>query len=196
MADASGPVIVLVRHGQTEWSRDGRHTGRTDLPLTGYGEQQAGALAAALRGMSFAVVLTSPRTRARRTAELAGFASAEVSDDLAEWDYGDYEGRRSVEIRAENAGWYLWDDGVPGGESLDDIAHRIDRVLARLRPSLERGENACVFGHGHALRILTARWLGLAATGGRYFALDPATISLLGTEHARPAVRRWNQPVV
>jgi probable phosphoglycerate mutase len=193
--------LVLIRHGQTEWSKDGRHTGRTDVPLTPYGEGQARALGPALDGQRFGAVLTSPRTRARRTAELAGLAGrsagdvVDVVDDLVEWDYGDYEGRRSVDIRMDRPGWYLWTDGVPGGESVKDVGARVDRVLARLQPLLADGGSACIVGHGHCLRVLTARWLGLPPDAGRFFGLDPATVSLLGTEHDRPIVARWNGPV-
>ena len=192
MTEASRPPeVVLVRHGETEWSRDGRHTGRTDVELTEQGRRDAEALGALLAGRRFALVLTSPLSRASETARLAGFgAVAEPSDDLVEWDYGEYEGRRTVEIRVERSGWTLWRDGVPGGESAADVGARADRVIARLR-GLDGA--AAVFAHGHLLRVLTARWLGLDPAAGRYLALDTATLSELGYERETPVVRLWNR---
>jgi probable phosphoglycerate mutase len=181
--------IWLVRHGETEWTLSKRHTSRTDLPLTPHGEEQARALRDVLAGLEFAVVLTSPRIRARRTAELAGFPDAQVDDDLVELDYGDYEGRTSEQVRAERPGWYLWDDGAPGGETPDDAGRRADRVISRLRAA---DGPALVFGHGHMLRILGARLIGLPAADGSLFILDPAGISVVGSEHERPAFRIWN----
>ena len=185
------PEVVLVRHGETEWSRDGRHTGRTDVELTDQGRRDAEALGALLAGRRFALVLTSPLSRASETASRAGFGDvAEPCDDLVEWNYGEYEGRRTVEIRVERPGWTLWRDGVPGGESAADIGARADRVLARLR-GLDG--DAAVFAHGHVLRVLTAQWLGLEPAAGRYLALDTATLSVLGYERETPVVRLWNR---
>ncbi|WP_141577243.1 histidine phosphatase family protein [Actinomadura sp. WMMA1423] len=191
--------LILVRHGETEWSRARRHTGRTDLPLTARGEEQAAALRGALAGRSFARTLVSPAERARRTAELAGLRVDGTDADLWEWDYGGYEGVSSEEIREERPGWFLWDDGVvPGdaahpGETVEQVGARADAVLARTRPLLDGGDVALV-AHGHVLRVLTARWLGLEPALGRLFALDTGTVSALGTEHDRPVVSAWNVP--
>jgi probable phosphoglycerate mutase len=191
--------LIILRHGQTEWSRQGRHTGRTDLPLTAHGEQQARAVAPALSGRDPVRVFTSPALRARRTAELVGLHPAETDPELWEWDYGGYEGRTSAEISQERPGFYLWDDGiVPGdashpGETVEQVGTRVDKVLSRVRPLLEQGDVALV-AHGHVLRILTARWLGLGPDAGRLFALDTGTTSTLGTEHDRPVITSWNVP--
>jgi broad specificity phosphatase PhoE len=186
------PEVVLVRHGETEWSRDGKHTGWTDIPLTERGRQDAQAVGDALRERRFGRVLTSPLSRALETARLAGFGDvAGQRDELKEWDYGAYEGRKTAEIREERPGWSLWSDGVPDGESVDQVGARADRVLALLR-SLDG--DALVFAHGHLLRILTARWLGLDPRDGRLFALDAATISVLGYERETPVIRLWNAP--
>jgi probable phosphoglycerate mutase len=181
--------VWLVRHGQTEWTVSGRHTSRTDVPLTEHGEEQARGLAPPLAEQHFALVLTSPRVRARRTAELAGFPYAEVDDDLVELDYGDYEGLTSAEVRQTRPGWYLWDDGAKGGETPADAGGRADRVIERL--GMASGA-VLVFGHGHMSRILCARLLGLPAADGRLFMLDPACIGIVGSEHERPAMRLWN----
>jgi probable phosphoglycerate mutase len=190
--------LYLLRHGQTEWAEAGRHTGLTDVPLTPYGEQQAraaGTLLHRLRGSApFALVLTSPLQRARRTAELAGL-TAEVEPALVEWDYGGYEGRTTAEIRADGRpGWLIFHDGVvPGatpGETLEQVAGRGRRVLDRLRPALEHGDVALV-GHGHALRILACDWLGRPADLAQQLVLGPATVSRLGDEHDVPAIRAW-----
>jgi probable phosphoglycerate mutase len=187
------PEVVLVRHGETEWSRSGRHTGRTDLPLTDAGRREAKALRRPLAERRFAIVLTSPLTRAVETCRLAGLgAGAERRDDLMEWDYRRYEGRTQAEIRAEAPGWDLWRDGCPGGESAADVGRRADRVLAELRAA---DGDAAVFAHGHLLRVLAARWLGLSPEAGRIFALGTATLSVLGSEHDARAVQLWNQPV-
>ena len=187
------PVVYLARHGETAWSLSGQHTGRTDLPLTERGERQARALGQRLRGASFVKVLTSPSQRARRTAELAGFGSlAEIDPDLAEWDYGQYEGRRTADILAERPGWFLFRDGCPGGETPDQVGARADRVVERVR-AVEG--NVLVFSSAHILRVLAARWLGLEAAGGRYFVLDTSSLSILGYEHnlAEPVIRLWNE---
>lgn len=180
--------IVVVRHGETEWSAAGRHTSRTDLPLTDDGRRRAGGLASALGG-PFALVLCSPLRRARETAEIAGFADAEIDDDLREWDYGQYEGLTTPEIRAQNPDWSLWRDGCPGGERPDDVAARADRALARLAGA---GGDALAFAHGHILRVLAARWIALAASGGADFALSAGAFSVLGHERETRVIERWN----
>lgn len=185
--------VVLVRHGETEWTRTRQHTGRTDLPLTEEGRNQARLVGQALGDRTFGLVLTSPLRRARETCELAGFGVvAQVRGDLAEWDYGEYEGRKTVDIRAEQPGWSLWDDGVPGGESPADIGLRADRVLEEIRTA---GVDTLVFGHGHQLRVLAARWLGLEPADGRLFVLGTAAISILGYERETAAMLRWNEPL-
>jgi broad specificity phosphatase PhoE len=186
------PVVHLARHGETAWSVSGQHTGRTDLPLTHRGERQARALGDRLRGLRFAAVLASPSQRAIRTCELAGYGDrAEIDPDLAEWDYGHYEGRRTADILAENPGWQLFRDGCPGGESPSGIASRADRVVARLRAI---GSDVLVFSSGHILRVMTARWLGLGAEGGRLCVLSTASVSMIGYEHSlsEPAIQLWN----
>jgi len=181
--------LWLVRHGKTEWSRDGRHTSTTDLPLLPEGEEVACGLRDRLADVDFRLVLTSPRLRARRTAELAGFHDAESDEDLAEWAYGDYEGVTTDQIREHDPGWTVWTHPVPGGETAEQVQQRLDRVVARVR-----GVDGPVlaFGHGHSLRGLAARWLGLPVTDGRHFELDTATVSVLGFERENPALRRWN----
>ncbi len=181
--------VWLVRHGATEWSRDHRHTSVTDLPLLPEGEDVARSLGPRLAEQEFGQVLTSPRLRARHTAELAGFPDAEVDDDLVEWAYGDYEGITTPEIRESVPGWTVWTHPSPGGESAEQVATRLDRVVERLRAGTGP---ALVFGHGHALRALTARWLGLEVAAGRLFRLDTATVSVLGYERDVPVVLRWN----
>ncbi len=188
--------LVLARHGETEWSRSGQHTSRTDLALTPDGEEQARALGRALAGRRFGLVLTSPMRRARRTAELAGYGDvAVVDDDLREWDYGAFEGRTTDEIRGEVPGWTIWSHPVVGGETGAEVAARVDRVLARVRAVHRRGEDAIVFGHGHCLRVLAARWVELGPPDGRRFALSTATLSILGHERDTPVFARWNEPV-
>jgi probable phosphoglycerate mutase len=181
--------IVVVRHGETEWSLSGRHTGTTDLPLTEAGTRLAAALAALLPGGPYALVLSSPMQRALQTCELAGF-SAEVEHDLREWDYGDYEGLTTPEIWAANPEWNLWRDGCPGGESPAEVAARADRVIARCAAAA--GGDALLFAHGHILRVLTARWIGLDAAGGARFALEAAAFGVLGHERDTRVVERWN----
>lgn len=191
--------LILVRHGETAWSRQGRHTGRTDVPLTAAGEKSAASLAAALAARDVVAAFVSPAQRAERTAELAGIDGAVTDPDLAEWDYGGYEGRTTEEIRADRPGWYLWRDGViPGdvehpGESVLDVGRRADAVLGRVRPLLQAGDVALI-AHGHLLRILTARWLGLVPSDGRLFRLDTGTVSALGTEREAPVISSWNVP--
>jgi len=181
--------VWLVRHGETEWSRSGRHTSTTDLPLLPEGEQVATSLHDRLSGPDFALVLTSPRQRARRTADLAGYADAQVDHDLVEWTYGDYEGVTTEEIRRTAPGWTVWSAPCPGGESAEEVSTRLDRVVTRVRGA---GGPVLLFGHGHALRALTARWLDLPVTDGRLFRLDTATVSVLGHERESPVVLRWN----
>ncbi len=183
--------IHIVRHGETEWSANGRHTGRTDIPLTDAGVEQAMALEPKLSGQRFALVLCSPLRRARQTCELAGFASAGVQlcDDLREWDYGEYEGLTTPEIREIDPNWNLWRDGCPGGESPDEVGERVDRVLARCRSA--EGD-ALAFAHGHVLRVLTARWLQMAPAAGARFALVPSAVGVLGHERDAEVLERWN----
>jgi probable phosphoglycerate mutase len=182
--------IVLVRHGETEWSRDGRHTGRTDLPLTEVGEKQAERLGSILADRKFALVLTSPLQRSRRTCGLAGLGGAEVLDDLREVDYGVYEGRTTADIQRAEPGWTVWTAPLVGGETIDEAGARADRVIVRLR---ETDGDVAVFGHGHMLRILGARWCDFQPQAGAHLALDTASISILGYERTTPAIRSWNQ---
>ena len=187
------PVIYLARHGETAWSLSGQHTGLTDLPLTERGERNARRLGERLRGLTFARVLTSPLQRAARTCELAGFGTvAEVDGDLLEWNYGDYEGRRTVEIHAERPDWQLFRDGCPGGESPEQVGARADRVVNRVRTI--QGD-VLLFSSGHFLRVFAARWLGLEPAGGRYFLLGTASLSALGYEHnlSESVIRLWNE---
>ncbi|HEY0697373.1 MAG TPA: histidine phosphatase family protein [Micromonospora sp.] len=185
--------IVLVRHGQTEWSAAGRHTSYTDLGLTADGERQARALAERLAGRRFVAVLCSPRIRARHTAQLAGLTVTELDEDLVEWNYGRYEGLTTVEIRRDRPGWWVWSDGCPDGESPPEVAARMDRVLGRVAPLLEQGDVALV-GHAHSLRMAGARWVGLEPAGGGLLRLDTGTLSTLGHERERPVVLSWNAP--
>ncbi len=191
--------VIVIRHGETEWSRAGRHTGRTDVPLTDAGLAAAAELAPALAGRPLVAAFTSPARRAVVTAQVAGLAGARQDPDLWEWDYGGYEGLTSAQISARRPGWYLWRDGVmPGGpahpgETVQQVGQRADAVLGRVRPLLADGDVALV-AHGHLLRVLTARWLGLAADGGRYFRLDTGTLSTLGFEHGEPVIASWNMP--
>ena len=191
--------LILVRHGETEWSRLGRHTGRTDVPLTPKGEATAAALAPVLAKLNITATFTSPAQRAERTASLAGLANAIPDTDLWEWDYGGYEGRTTQEMQAERPGWSLWRDGViPGdadhpGETVEQVGERADRVLALVRRLLEHG-NVALVAHAHMLRVLTARWLQLEPSGGRLFRLDTGTISSLGIEHDNPVILTWNVP--
>jgi probable phosphoglycerate mutase len=183
--------LWLIRHGETAWTITGQHTGRTDIPLTPRGETQARMLSRRIATRRFALVLTSPLSRARETCRLAGqLSAAQVEPDLAEWDYGALEGRTSADIRKETPGWSIWTGAVPGGETQEQVGARVDRVLARVAGI--DGEVA-IFAHGHVLRVLAARWLRLPPAGGRYLSLDPAALSVLGDEHGFPVVRSWNQ---
>lgn len=186
------PAVYLARHGETAWSRTGQHTGLTDLPLTPHGELNAKGLGERLKERNFAAVLTSPLQRARRTCELAGFGDvAEIDRDLVEWNYGDYEGLRTVEIRENRPTWNIFLDGCPGGESPAQVAARADRVLDRTRAI--DGE-VLLFSSGHFLRVLTARWLGLEPAAGRFYSLSTASMSVLGYERtlSQPVIRLWN----
>jgi broad specificity phosphatase PhoE len=188
----------LFRHGQTEWSRDGRHTGRTDLPLTAKGDDEARALVPVVAGLDLDLVLCSPRSRAVRTAELSGLstrARMEVTEDLAEWDYGEFEGRTTADIQEELPGWSIWDGPWRGGETAPDVSARADRVLSSLPERLGSGDGrVAMVGHGHFSRVLAARWVGEAVAAGRWLLLDTATWCLLGDDRGVPAVRHWNVP--
>ena len=186
------PIIYLARHGETEWSISGQHTGLTDLPLTERGERNARSLGRRLEGMKFTKVFTSPLQRATRTCELAGFAqTAEVDHDLVEWNYGEFEGRTSADIYKQEPGWQLFRDGCPGGESPAQVGARADRVVNRARAI--RGD-VLIFSSGHFLRVFAARWLGIEPAGGRWFTLSTASLSALGYEHSlsEPVIRLWN----
>jgi broad specificity phosphatase PhoE len=186
--------VYLVRHGETEWSLNGRHTGRSDIPLTENGRKVAARWQAILAMKTFNLVLTSPLQRARVTCELAGLGErAEIEPNLLEWNYGEYEGLTPKQIRAERPDWMIFRDGCPGGESPEQVGVRVDRVIARVR-ALNR--NAALFGHGHVLRVLAARWLGLPAAGGSHFLLETATLGVLSFYHGVPAIKRWNAPLV
>ena len=185
-------MVYLARHGETAWSLSGQHTGLTDLPLTERGERNARSLGERLKGLTFAMVLTSPLQRAARTCELAGFGGmAQVDRDLLEWDYGQYEGRRAADIHQERPDWQLFRDGGPGGESPEQVGVRADRVVGRLR---EIDGDVLLFSSGHFLRVFAARWLQLEAGAGRYFLLSTASLSALGYEHDRsqPVIRLWD----
>jgi broad specificity phosphatase PhoE len=191
--------LILVRHGETEWSRTGKHTGRTDVTLTPAGEAAATALAPTLSRRNIVAVLTSPARRAVTTAALAGLDNAKPDSDLWEWDYGGYEGLTTAQIQEQRPGWYLWRDGViPGdaehpGETVEQVGERADRVLGRVTPLLDSGDVALV-AHGHMLRVLTARYLLLEPSAGRLFRLDTGTISTLEAEHDEPVISSWNAP--
>jgi len=189
------PQLWLIRHGETEWSLSGAHTGRTDLPLTPTGEKRAEAIGRLLNGRAFVLALSSPLTRARETCRLAGYGDVAVIDEnLREWDYGDYEGRSTPDIRAERPGWNLWEDGVPNGETVDQVGDRALRVINRaLVAAKDSGGDCALFAHGHILRILTACWLRLPANAGRLFGLDTATVSILGWERDTRVIRLWNR---
>lgn len=182
-----------MRHGETEWSRDGRHTGRTDVPLTDHGRDQARKLAPELGSWTFALVLCSPLQRAAETCRLAGFANQmQLRPELMEWDYGEYDGKTSKEIAAILPGWSLWRDGCPDGERAEDVARRADRVIGEIRGA---SGDVLLFAHGHVLRVLTARWLDQAPDNGRHYALETAALSVLSYEHTDSVIRRWNRPV-
>jgi probable phosphoglycerate mutase len=191
--------LILLRHGETEWSLSGRHTGRTDIPLTAHGEAAAKALESLLSRRDIVAVFTSPARRAVTTAAFAGLSNAQPDPDLWEWDYGGYEGLTTSQIQETRPGWYLWRDGViPGdaahpGETIEQVAQRTERVLARATPLLAGG-NVALVAHGHVLRVLTACYLRQPPAEGRLFRLDTGTVSALGTEHAEPVITSWNVP--
>jgi probable phosphoglycerate mutase len=186
-------TIWLIRHGQTAWTLSGAHTGRTDLPLTEAGRENAVAVGRWLAGRQFAMVLTSPLSRARETCRLAGYGDvAQIDPNISEWDYGDYEGRTTADIRKERPDWFLWREGPLHGETIEEVGARAEAVLARI--SGVDGDVA-LFAHGHLLRILTARWLGLPPDCGRMFALATATVSILGFERETQVIQQWNLPV-
>lgn len=182
--------VVLVRHGQTEWSATGRHTGRSDVPLTEFGRRQAEALGVMLGETDFARVLSSPLTRAWETMERAGYGGGTAMDDLMEWDYGIFEGRRTLDIRDEIPGWSVWVNEIVGGESVDEVGERADRVIADV---LDGDRPVAIFAHGHLLRILAARWIGLPAAVGANLRLDTGTVSTLGWERESRVIRHWNE---
>lgn len=185
--------IALIRHGQTGWSLSGRHTSVTDIDLTEYGVRQAARIPAILEALEIDPhqVLVSPRLRARRTAELAGLPATEVDQDLAEWAYGEYEGLKTPEIRQSNPGWQIFDDGAPGGETVEQVRVRVDRVLARAAALLDGGDVALVC-HGHISRVLAVRWAGMPVATGRCISLDPAAVTVLGSHHDEPVIERAN----
>ncbi|HXZ99961.1 MAG TPA: histidine phosphatase family protein [Candidatus Binatia bacterium] len=186
----AAPLVVLVRHGETEWSRSGRHTGRSDIALDPEGEAQARWLRHRLREWRFATVMVSPLRRARKTCDIAGFGrAARVEPDLQEWDYGSYEGRTAEEIREQRPGWTIWRDGVVGGETAEDVARRAESVLASVRAA---GGDVALFAHGHLLRILAARWCDLPPVAGEHLAFSAGAISILGSDRDAPIIWRWN----
>lgn len=188
--DGQRPLLLLVRHGATEWSASGQHTSRTDIALTPDGERQARDLAEVLAGLDITTVLCSPMQRARRTCELAGLGDrAVIDEDLREWDYGEYEGVTTATIRGTVPGWTVWTGICPGGETIDQVSARADRLITRVRTATG---NTIVFAHGHILRVVAARWCELDPVEGRRFVLDPATLGVLGWERETPAIRRWN----
>jgi broad specificity phosphatase PhoE len=183
--------IWLFRHGETEWSLSGQHTGRTDLPLTAAGRRRAQAVGRRLSGRPFALVLSSPLARALETCRLAGYGDvAKITPDLMEWDYGDYEGQRTADIQKDRPGWSLWHDGVPGGETIDEVAARTGKVI---KTATAADGDVALFAHGHVLRILAARWLDLAPDGGQLLELGTAAVSVLGYEHDTRVIVKWNQ---
>ena len=187
--------VLLIRHGETEWSLSGQHTGTTDIPLTENGRAVAKLLKPVFVEQTFALVLSSPLWRARQTCDLAGLGDrAEIDPDLVEWNYGEYEGLTPQQIHAVRPGWIIFTDGCPGGEGPDQIEARIDRVIARIRTVAPKG-NVAVFAHGHLIRAFAARWLGLRAADGRFFLLDPATVNVMSYYRGIPAVKRWNAPI-
>jgi broad specificity phosphatase PhoE len=188
-AEAAEPEVWLIRHGETEWSLSGQHTGVTDLPMTEPGEAAAKALHDILAGTSFDLVLCSPRRRARRTAELAGFTDVHIEQDLVEWDYGDYEGRTRADIHKERPDWSIWTDGAPHGETPDEIGARVDRVIAKCRAA---GGRVLLFSHGHLLRTLAARWIAQPVTVGAHLPLDTAKVCVLAYDRGLPTLDRCN----
>jgi broad specificity phosphatase PhoE len=192
MSPSPGPDLLLIRHGETLWSRSGQHTSRTDLPLTDTGVDQARALRRCVVGRHFALALTSPLVRAKETARLAGLDHAQVEPDLTEWDYGDFEGLTTPEIQRKFPGWSIWSGPWPNGETPEMVAARADRVVERIRAGAAAGELAVAVAHGHMLRVLAARWLGAPPDSGRWLALDTGSVSELSWEHASAVVKHWN----
>jgi broad specificity phosphatase PhoE len=191
----SAQKVLLVRHGETEWTLSGQHTGTTDIPLTEDGRNVARLLKPVFATQRFALVLSSPLQRARETCDLAGLGDrAEIDHDLVEWNYGEYEGLTPQQIHALKPQWMLFTDGCPGGEGPDQIEVRIDRVIAKIRAVSAKG-NVAVFAHGHFIRAFAARWLGLRAADGRFFLLDPATVNVVSYYRGIPAIKRWNAPI-
>ncbi|WP_260704861.1 histidine phosphatase family protein [Edaphobacter flagellatus] len=191
---SEGTQLWLVRHGETEWSKSGQHTSRTDIPLTEQGRKRAEALREYLKGTKFDAVFVSPMQRARETCAIAGFAGqAQVDDNLKEWDYGIYEGKTTAQIRAEVSGWSVWKDPIIGGETAEHVGERADAVITRALASAPAGGNIALFAHAHILRILAARWLLLAATGGSLFALGTGSVSVLGWERETRVIQSWNR---
>jgi broad specificity phosphatase PhoE len=185
--------VVLIRHGETEWSLSGQHTGATDIPLTANGREEAKLLAPLLSGADFALVLSSPLQRARRTCELAGLGDRmEIDPDLIEWNYGDYEGLTAKQIQHKAPGWMLFTDGCPGGESPEQVGARVDRLIDRIHGVAGR---VALFAHGHVFRVFAARWIGLPPNEGRHFLLNTSTVSVLSYYRGNPAVKRWNAPI-
>jgi len=194
MSEAIPDHIYLIRHGETEWAKNGRHTGRTDIPLTDAGREQAGFLLPIFDDVKFSRILSSPLQRALETVKLAGVGSrVELDDDLKEWDYGDYEGITTQQIREKVPGWTIWTHPCPNGETIQQITARADRVVAQLRST--KG-NIAVFSHGHFLRVLVCRWMDVGADSGRHFMLGTSTLSILGYEHDVPAIKTWNGPLI
>jgi len=194
MAGGKSPgEVVLIRHGETEWTLSGQHTGRTDIPLTERGRKQARLLEPLLSTANFALVLSSPLQRARETCELAGLGPRmDIEPDLMEWDYGEYEGITSKEIKRTAPNWMVFTDGCPGGETPDQVGARVDRLIRRIRPIAGR---VALFAHGHLLRVFVARWIGFPPSAGQHFLLDTSTVGVLGYYQGVPAVKRWNAPV-
>ncbi len=194
MSEPMEKQIYLIRHGETEWSKDGRHTGRSDIPLTETGREQASFLVPVFDEAKFTHIYSSPLQRSLETARLAGVGNkVEIWDDLREWDYGEYEGITTQKIREKVPGWTIWTHPVPHGETAQEISRRADRVAARLH---EIEGNVAIFSHGHFLRVLAARWLGLEVSCGRFFLLGTSTLSILGYEHENAAIKTWNGPLI
>jgi len=193
-SDAPTGEVFLIRHGQTEWSLSGQHTGSTDIPLTDHGEAEARLLAPVLADRDFSLVLCSPLQRARRTCELAGLGEqASIDPDLAEWNYGSYEGLKPAAIREQQPGWLVFRDGCPEGESPAEVGERVDRVIRRVR---ENGGRVALFAHGHVFRVFVARWIELSPSHGAHFLLDTSTLTILSYYRGIPAVKCWNAPLV
>jgi len=188
VANGADVEVWLIRHGETEWSKAGQHTGTSDLPLTKAGEDAARSLRPLLARTSFDLIVSSPLQRARRTAELAGVVDVQIDDDLVEWDYGEYEGLTRVQVREQRPDWTVWTDGAPGGESSQDVSDRVDRLIGKYRMS----GRVLLFAHGHVMRALAARWVEQTVAVGEHLALGTATVSVLGYDRGTPTIERWN----